>query len=350
MLAAELEGLGALQPEAARGGVSFRGHRKVIYRVNLESGLATRVLLRVGRFEARRFEDLIDGVAALPWENYLPADVPRQLVVSARKSRLHHTGAIAERAAKAIARRLGDTNAEPSKRGSMVFVRFEHDRATVSVDTSGEPLHRRGYRERTVAAPLREDLAHALVLASGWDRRSALADPMCGAGTIPIEAAALARGLAPGRLRGFAFERGPLLHAPTWSAVKEAAVAKARPLEAEIRGSDHGAEAVTSARLNAERAGVDVSFAVSSVSEAELGGVGALVTHPPFGKRLESGDLTPLYRALGRRAAELPDARVALMVANRRLAMLVDGRLRTAFLTDAGGLKVRALVRPPASS
>ncbi len=360
-LAEELTRLGGLGAEAQPGGVAFAGHRRVVYRANLESGLATHVLLRVAQLEARRFEDLSRGLAEVPWERFLSAGAARSFKVTARKSRLHHTGAIAERAARAIARRLGDTCVDPSPTGAPVHLRLEHDRVAVSVDTSGEPLHRRGYRLRPGPAPLREDLAHALVLASGWDRRTPLLDPFCGAGTIPIEAASIARGLAPGRLRGFAFERSPLCHAPTWAEVKEQAAAAASD-GPPILGSDHSAEAIAAAKANASAARLEggglgsaglegaVRWAVATVSEVDLEPLrdgGALVTHPPFGVRSAPGrDLAPLYRALGRRLAELPDSvRVGLMCQDRRLGLKVDGRLETALLTDAGGRKVRALVR-----
>lgn len=349
LLEAELATLGALDPKKIDGGVAFRGHRGAIYRANLESGIATHVLLRIARFEAARFDQLERQVRGIEWGQYLKPGVPREIRVTARKSRLHHTGAIAERVEREISRQLGDP---PKGDGAVpIGLRFVHDRVLMSIDTSGAPLHRRGYRVRSGPAPLREDLAHALILASGWDRDTALIDPLCGTGTIAIEAAGLARRMAPGRLRGFAFERTPLLHEPTWSKVRAASEARVLPeAPALISGFDRDAAAVSSSRKNAEKAGVSPSFQRAVISELPVGAqpaAGALVTNPPYGRRLGGEtDLAPLYRSLGRYAAALPDTwKLALMCTDRRLGLRVDSGLSTAFVTDAGGIKVRALCR-----
>lgn len=352
MLAAELATLGALEPRAVAGGVELRGHRRVIYRVNLESGLATHLLVRVASFVADRFDALEHALAAIEWERWLVPGVPRVVRATAQKSRLHHTGALIERATAAIAARLGDDPRGGEESAVPIAIRMERDRALVSIDTSGAPLHRRGYRVRTTAAPLREDLARALVVASGWDPATPLVDPMCGSGTIAIEAAGLARRLPPGRLRGFAFERTALHDEASWRSVREAALERALGrVPAPILASDRDETAVEAARQNADRAGVasDVALSVESVSELDLSavssGAGALIANPPYGHRLgDAGRLAPLYRALGRRASELPGFRVAILTSERRLGMLVSSALRTAFVTKSGGLSVRALV------
>jgi len=342
LLEAELGALGALDPTREAGGVAFRGHRKVIYRVNLEGGLATHVLVRVAAFHATHFEALERELDAVDWARWLSPGVARRLRVTARKSRLHHTGAIAERAERAIAKRLGD--APDGDDAVPVHLRLFRDRVQVSIDTSGEPLHRRGYRIRGGPAPLREDLARALVMASGWDPRTPLVDPLCGTGTIPIEAALFARQIAPGRLRSFAFERTPLFDATTWQAVRDAAevgILDGPP----ILGRDRNPDAIEASRENAERAGVTLELDQATLSTpiALDAPAGAVVTHPPFGKRVSRNrDLEPLYRALG---ALVPTGwRLALLTADRKVGMRAGSTLKTAFLTDAGGLKVRALV------
>ncbi len=352
LLARELEGLGALEPRPVPGGVGFRGHRRVLHRANLESGVATHVLVRVAGFRAERFEDLERELGAIPWERWLLPGVPRAVRASAHKSRLHHTGALAERAARAIGARLRDAPGE-AEDAVPIALRLSRDHATVSIDTSGAPLHRRGYRVRTTAAPLREDLARALLLASGWDPTTPLVDPVCGSGTIAIEAAGLARGLPPGRLRSFAFERTALHDEAAWREVREAALSRALDrAPAPILASDRDAGAIEAARTNAATAGVDgdVSFAATPLSALDLGAVrdrpGALVLNPPYGHRLGDPDrLAALYRAIGRRAAELEGWRVAVLTSERRRGMLVSSELRTAFVTKSGGLSVRALVR-----
>jgi putative N6-adenine-specific DNA methylase len=353
LLCEELAALGMIDPKVVPGGVEGLGHRRVIYRANLESGLATHVLVRIGEVVATEFAVLERRLGELPFERFVRAGVPRAFRVTARKSRLIHTGAIAERAARAIAARLGDAvedaaeerlPSEPQR--VAIQIRMERDLATISLDTSGAPLHRRGYRLVTGKAPLREDLARALVIASGWDRCSPLIDPFAGSGTIAIEAALLARGTPPGFARRFAFERTPLFDEAAWSAVREATSnAGAAP---PILAGDRDASAIAAARENAAHASVGdaIELVHASVGELPFGSTRAtVVTNPPYGHRLgEVGDLAPLYRTLGRRFRELPPgSRIALATSERRLGMRVHEGLRTAFVTQSGGLRIRAL-------
>jgi putative N6-adenine-specific DNA methylase len=230
---------------------------------------------------------------------------------------------------------------------------MQDNRCTISLDSSGAPLHRRGWRLEPGRAPLREDLARALLIASDWDRNSPLLDPMMGSGTILIEAAALARGLAPGRMRTFAFEQFAMHDADLLSAVKSAAAQSARPdLPFRIFGSDRDSGALRMTVANAERAGVRADL---EVREAQLSTAhevltspaerGALVTNPPYGMRLDNpAALVKLYRALGDLARRLPPTfRVAIAAADRRLALRTGLPLESAFLADSGGLKIRAL-------
>jgi putative N6-adenine-specific DNA methylase len=234
-----------------------------------------------------------------------------------------------------------------------IRVRVHDNRCTISLDSSGEPLHRRGWRLEPGRAPLREDLARALVIASGWVRNCPLLDPMMGSGTILIEAAALARGLAPGRLRTFACEQFARHDASLLAAVRTAAAQSARPdLPFRIFGSDRDGEAVRMTTANAERAGVrgDLDLREASLSTAHevlpvAADHGALVTNPPYGKRLDdAATLVALYRALGDLARRLPPTwGIAIAAADRRLALRSGLALESAFLADSGGLKIRAL-------
>lgn len=318
----ELRALGAAKPETTAGGVEFVGDTAALYRANLELRSAGRVLLRAGSFRARGFEDLRRRAARIAWERFFAPGDALAIRVACRKSRLYHSGAVAERIVGALTERLGFApsdvrpaaeaeDGEPDRGASaarvqLVLVRLDHDLCTVSVDSSGEPLHRRGYRLATGKAPLRETLAAALLLASGWDARSPLVDPFCGAGTIAIEALLLARRRAPGRARGFAFQGWPDFDPDTWAEVLAASDARAAqaPPAPPVAASDRDAGAVAAARANAQRAGVadELELQQRPLSALEVPpGRGWIATNPPHGVRLASGrDLRNLYARFGR--------------------------------------------------
>jgi putative N6-adenine-specific DNA methylase len=353
----------SLEPEHARavaGGVELRGGRALLYRCLLELGLASHVLVRVGSFSARSFAELVDRTAALDWERFIDPAVPTHIRARCRESRLYHTGAVAERVRRGIGQAVGQEPPEGTHgKDVAVHVRIAKDHCTLSLDATGAPLHRRGYRQEPGKAPLREDLARAAVRLSGWNGQSPLLDPLMGAGTIPIEAALFARRLPPGAHRSFALETTPLFDPAQWRTTRDDALSRAHPDAPPIAGSDRDAGAVRAALANAQRAGVDetVTFEEAPLSGAPTGAfgggtAGALVTHPPFGGRLGEGtDLRPLYQSLGRLAGELPqDTRVALVVRDRRLALSTRLQLDTALLTDHGGTKVRIVVGSSTSS
>ena len=184
------------------GGVEFTGDRQTLMASLLYLGLASRLLIRVAKFHVRELSDLESRMHRLPWSGWLLPHVPREIRVTARKSRLYHTGAIAERVLRGIQTRLGDspptTLPEQACQKANLVARMENDQCTLSLDASGEPLHRRGYRLSSGRAPLREDLARALVKVSSWDGTQPLLDPMCGSGTLLLEAAILQTRRPPG--------------------------------------------------------------------------------------------------------------------------------------------------------
>jgi putative N6-adenine-specific DNA methylase len=210
--------------DAARveGGVSFSGNHEKLYRVNLCSRVASRVIVRVARFHADSFHELERRAKRIAWEDYLTPGALVRFRVTCRKSRLYHSDAVAERFVEAATGKVRGISAARSKASAdeaedtegneepaqLFIVRITHDDCVVSIDSSGELLHRRGYRLATGKAPVRETLAAAMLMASGWDRVSPLMDPMCGSGTIPIEAAMMARGIPAGLNRDFAFQLG----------------------------------------------------------------------------------------------------------------------------------------------
>lgn len=354
---AELRALGALDTRVVPGGVELKADRERTMRLLVELRTVSHLLVRVGTFRADRFERLEREIGKLDWSAWLVPGVPRRVRATAEKSRLFHTGAITERVSKWIAQALGEQeHAEPEAAegaGVTVALRLVHDEATVSIDLSGEPLHRRGYRLDPGKAPLREDLAAALLMASGWDRACPLIDPMCGSGTIAIEAALLATHTAPGIARAFAITETRLGNQADLERARRAARAEQTSPGPRIVASDRDPQAVQRARANAERAGVTLELDTRALSELPadaFAGAGAfVVTNPPWGERLDEAGagLDRLHAAIGALVKRLgPGVGLALIAHDARIARSVGLPLRTAFLTDAGGIKVRALVSP----
>ena len=309
--------------------MTFDGDRTALYRANLHLRTANRILVRLGEFPAVGFAELRKRAARLPWERCLAPGQPVSLRVTCHKSRLYHSDAVAERVAGAIADRLGRpcsiTKYDEEEAGTppqLVVVRLLHDHCTISIDSSGELLHRRGYRLATAKAPLRETLAATMLLASGWtsgagkeagEPPAALIDPFCGSGTIAIEAAQMALGMAAGltggQARNFAFMAWPDFDAALWGQLVEQAEEhharqlsrQSRPLQ--IAASDRDAGAVELARANAARGGVadQIEFSRQAISAiVPCCERGWIVTNPPYGLRVSAGhDVRNLYAQFG---------------------------------------------------
>lgn len=359
LCAAELASIG-IHGKAVEGGVAWTGDLASVMRANLWSRVASRVLVRVAEFRATAFFELELNAKKIPWKRFVPVGGSVELRVTARKSKLYHTGAIAQRLGDALAKSVKGATAGASKADEdddaaesirqLFVVRFAHDVATVSVDSSGVLLHRRGYRQAVAKAPLRETLAAAVLLGSGWDGTTPLTDPMCGSGTIAIEGALIARRLAPGRARDFAFMRWPEFDAAAWEAMR--ADARARELErapVAIQGFDRDEGAIAAARANAERAGVaaDVQLAVQPVSAIDdAGGAGLVASNPPYGVRVgEAERLRNLYAQLGNVLRDKrPGWRLALLSANPQLERQTQVMLESRFATSNGGIPVRLVV------
>lgn len=279
--------------KAVEGGAEFDGPFRAGMAANLGSRIATRILLRLGDVKARDFAPLRRGLAKLPWSRYLPSDRPLRIDVSARHCRLFHTGAVAETARLAIRDGMGKltpagAGASDNEQVSRVLLRGQDDRFTVSIDSSGELLHRRGWRLQAGRAPLRETLAAGILALCDYDGSRPLVDPMCGSGTIAIEAAGVATRRLPGQGRGFAFESWPCHDAEAWTEVRTAAPTVGAPAAA-IFAFDRDSRAVEVAADNARRAGLGdaVRFAVSSFDAVVVdAGPGLVVVNPPYGHRL----------------------------------------------------------------
>ncbi len=286
-----LPGVDGGQVRRLVGGVEWTGSWQTVAHANLWLRAATRVLVRLGVVEARDFAKLRRGLAKLPWGRFVHPGAPVEVSASQSRSRLYHTGALDENVVAAVEDAVGKGAPGQGVAPLKIVLRGEDDRFTASVDSSGELLHRRGWRTEAGAAPLRETLAAGLLLLCDWNGSTPLVDPMCGSGTLAIEAAALASGLAPGLGRAFAFENWPGAeerHA-AWREIRAAAEARRRPTTIAIAGSDRSAEVITIAQRNAERAGLAgaVSFTVAEVDDAIAPpGTGLVVCNPPYGKRL----------------------------------------------------------------
>lgn len=344
-------------PAIVPGGVTFMGDANALYRANLHLRTASRVLVRLGEFRAVSFPELRKKARRLEWERFLAPGQPVALHVTCHKSRLYHSDAVAERVAGAIGDRLGKPSPQhkPDEEGDghppqLIVVRLFNDQCTFSVDSSGALLHRRGYRQATAKAPLRETLAAALLLAAGWDPAAPLLDPFCGAGTIAIEAALLAAGLAPGRNRQFAFMDWPTFDPQQWAAALAAlpAAPGAAPLppRAPILASDRDAGAIRLAQENAERAGVleRIEFSTRAVSAIQPPpGPGWVVTNPPYGLRVSAQkDLRNLYAQIGNVLRQhCPGWQAAILCSDPKLLGQTRLGLVPALSTANGGVPVR---------
>ena len=280
--------------------------------------------------------------------------------VTCKKSRLYHSDAVAERVARGIEGAVAGSRVElkaideeadvdvNAKLPQLIIVRFAHDECTISADSSGVLLHRRGWRQAVAKAPLRENLAAALITASGWSASSALVDPFCGSGTIGIEAALRARNIAPGLARTFAMESWPEINAGLLNSIKRDAHAEVKTkTDLKIFMSDRDAGACAAATSNAERAGVleQVVIENHSLSETELPKIapgGFVVTNPPYGVRVSGAhDLRSLYQRLGDIMREGgPRWHLTMLASERALAAQTKLKLETRIKTTNGGLPV----------
>ncbi len=352
LLALELTELGLRKPKLflaaadAAGRVAFDGGREEMMRANLLLRGADRVLARLGTFGAADFGELERGVARLPWEKYLAPGRPVNVRAHSRKSKLYHEGGIEERVAKGVGARLKKKCSLERTDAAQLVVSIENDLVAVELDSSGAPLSRRGYRLETAKAPLKETLAAALLIASRWDVRSTLLDPMCGSGTVAIEAALMALRAPPGGARRFAFMDWPGFDEGQWRRARtDAQAAPAAPFP-KIIASDRDAGAVEAARANAGRAGVleRIEFSVRAVSAvAAPPGPGWLVTNPPYGVRIGEGkDLRDLYARLGKIARNLGrDWSTTILTSEPALARATGLAFDAGLPTLNGGLSVR---------
>ena len=312
----EMRRLGMPDVQAENGRVLCGGTGADLVRLNLNLRTGERVLLLLGSFPAEDFDALFEGTKALPWENFIPRDGQFPVKGHCLNSALHSVPACQSVVKKAIAARLGSRykrNTLPET-GALYQVQFAvmNDRAALMLDTSGAGLHKRGYRAQGVAAPLRETLAAAMVLLSRYKGRDPLCDPFCGSGTIPIEAALIARNRAPGLNRSFSAQKWDWLDKRLWMDAADEAMDREFDGTYEIWGGDLDPDAVELARHNARLAEVDdiVSFETSDARTFHWGGLyGRVVTNPPYGERImERREAEELYRSFGKAWGKFPES------------------------------------------
>lgn len=326
---------------AIAGGVTFKGHWKGVWRANLELRGASRVLARIGGFRVFQLNKLELFAREFPWLGTLRADVPVKVEVTCKKSKIYHQGAAAERIENAL-RHVGIPIADDAD--IVLKTRIENDYCQFSIDTSGEALHKRGFKVAVGKAPMRENMAALFLRGCGYDGQEPVLDPMCGSGTFPIEAAEIALGLSPGRERSFAFEQLATFKPDMWDALK-ADTAKNTPHK--FYGRDRDAGAIANSAANAKRSGVgDVTdFLQLSISDLEPpnGPKGLVILNPPYGARI--GSKKPLFALYGTLGAVLKERfkgwRVGIITSDAALAKATDlPFLPTEGPVAHGGLRV----------
>ena len=312
----EIYDLGYEITKVEDGRVTFTGDAEAICRANIFLRGAERVLLLVGRFHATTFDELFEGIKALPWEDYIPKDGKFWVKkASSIKSKLFSPSDIQSIAKKAMVERMKQSyhiDWFPEDGASYpVRIFLLKDEVMVTIDTSGDSLHKRGYRLATSKAPLTETLAASLIMLTPWKKDRILVDPFCGSGTFPIEAAMMAAGIAPGMNRSFTAEQWTnLIPKQLWyDAVEEAQEMVDLNVEVDIQGYDIDGEVVKAARENAKRAGVDSLIHFQQREVAALHHpkkYGFIITNPPYGERLEEkADLPALYKQIAQAYAGL---------------------------------------------
>lgn len=300
-LLAEATEIGFKAPTLDKGGVTVRGTWQDAWRANLAMRGASHVLVRLHSFRALHLAQLDKRARKFPWATILRPDVPVRVEATCRKSRIYHHKAAAQRVEKAIQDALGVPLTKDAD--VCIKVRILDDMCTISVDTSGDALHKRGHKEAVNKAPMRENLAALLLRTCGFDGKEPVVDPMCGSGTFVLEAAEIAAGLHPGRSRGFAFERLTTFKADKWQTLKTQ-TDMLTPVVS-FYGFDRDGGAINMSKANAKRAGVESisEFQKQSISDlaAPDGPAGLVIINPPYGTRI--GDvkrLQTLYQTLGK--------------------------------------------------
>jgi putative N6-adenine-specific DNA methylase len=309
----ELKKLGYENLAVENGRISFTGDERDVARCNIWLRTADRVLIEAARFNTIDFEDLFQGTLKVSWENIVPNDGKMHITGKTVRSKLFSLSAcqsvVKKAVIEAMKRKYGPSEFPETGPVYKIEVSLINDVASLTIDTTGPGLHKRGYRQDAGEAPLRETLAAGIVLLSGWKPDRVLADPLCGSGTIAIEAALIGKNIAPGLKRSFVSETWWQIPEPIWSSVREEAREQINDISFQILASDIDALVLRKARGNAERAGVSDLIAFQKLSVDEFRSrknYGYIICNPPYGERLsETNEVEELYRTMGQTFSQL---------------------------------------------
>ena len=324
----EIENLGYKILKSEDGKITFLGDERAVVRANLWLRSADRVQIKMAEFMAYEFEDLFQQIKGIAWEEWIPIDGKFIMNGSSVKSKLSSVPACQSVAEKAVVERLKEAYGVDyfQKSGALYDIKITllKDRVTVTLDTTGSGLHKRGYRQHSVEAPIKETLAAAMLQLSFWKKDRILTDPCCGSGTIPIEAAMIARNIAPGLSRSFACEEWDAIPGKLWKEERKAAFELIdNECSPKIFGLDINPAAIEAAKANAEAAGVEdcIRFAAADVAAMRtksLGGV--IVTNPPYGERIgDKQGIEKIYEAYRRFFRENPTWSLFVVTADKSI-------------------------------
>ncbi len=331
----EIENLGLKVLKSEDAKITYMGDERAIVKSNLWLRCADRVLLKLGEFQALTFEDLFQQAKALPWEEWIPEDAKFTVTGTSVKSKLHSIPDCQAIVKKAIVEKLKETYHcqwfQEIGPEYIIKVTLLKDRVTITLDTSGAGLHKRGYRVKDVAAPIKETLAAAMVQLSYWKEGRLLVDPFCGSGTIPIEAALIGKNIAPGLSRKFASEQWTSIPANLWKEERKAAFeAVKNDAEIRIQASDILPAAIKAARENAMEAGVDdcIDFKIKPLKQISFeADYGIIICNPPYGERIgEKDEIRKIYAELKKLFAENPTWSLYLVTTDKEFENHTFGR------------------------
>ena len=355
--AAELTALAAHGVQVAEGGVGFSGSQDALCRVNLRARSITRVLVRLKGFKALSFPELFNKSLKVAWDRYIPGGHAVQVRAACHHSRLMHSGRVEKAVLDAITEKLTlagvSISSSEADDAQQVAVRLENDRCTISIDSSGDRLDRRGYRLLSGHAPIRETMAAGILQWMEWKPDEPLLVPMCGSGTFAIEAALMGQGRAVNLAHDFALLHWPMLHQKRWKRVLDKAAGMQRDVALHIEATDIDEAVLTQAMANAQQAGVGdvVRFErrdVRTLQPLQAGEGGLIVCNPPYGERIK-GDVINLYRDIGALLQQEAFAgwRMAVIAPDKECEQALGLKAKRHLKIKHGGLWVRVLHLEP---